>query len=79
MCNVDMTRISEEESYFMASILLCQTAHTTQIDLETTKLYNESFEIYIKNDRVILVVDRRNPNTPRMYQNIQDAYNAYFK
>lgn len=66
------------EDYFMIGMLLNNSATSTSIDKETTKLASEYFEVYIKNDKVVLVVDKRYMPKPRMYNDIKTAYDAIY-
>lgn len=70
---------SVEDTYFMMSMLLSSEIVEEQIDCETTKLMNDNFEIYLKdNNTPILIVDKRNPKCKRYFNDIETAYKKVF-
>ena len=47
---------------------------TQDIDVDTQKLSTDEVEVYMKNNKVVLVVDKRNPSKKVMYSDIDTAY-----
>jgi hypothetical protein len=54
--------------------MLNSNVFTEKIDIDTYKFSNDRFEIYIKNEIVSLVVDKRNPKLKCYYNDLQTAY-----
>ena len=47
------------DEYFMISMLLEGSQTMKTIDNETTKLSSDKFDVFIKNDHVVMVIDKR--------------------
>lgn len=73
--------VDDDEADFKLGILLHamkaidQSAVFTQnIDADTQKLSTDEVEVYLKNNKVVLVIDKRNPSKKVMYNDINTAY-----
>lgn len=63
---------------FKLGMLLSSSVLEEQVDQETTKLSNEQFEVFLKNHRVVLVIDKRDATITRMYNDVDTAYEKVF-
>ena len=69
----------DDDKCFMMSMLLSSEVDQHQIDKETTKLANDNFDIYVKDNNLpILIVDKRNPKCKKFYNDIETAYEKVF-
>lgn len=72
--------LENNEEAFMMSMLLSSSATVdiVTIDEDTSKVMTDDFEIYIKSNKVYLVIDTRNPMKKTIYNNLQAAYTKVF-
>lgn len=70
--------MTNDDHDFKLGMLLSSSVTEEQIDSETTKLYNDSFEVFLKNQMVVLVIDKRDRSIKRMYNDIDTAYAKVF-
>ena len=61
------------DEYFMISMLLEGSQTMKTIDNETTKLSSDKFDVFIKNDHVVMVIDKRK-DLYNVYNDIKTAY-----
>lgn len=74
-----MTMVASSDDHdFKLGMLINGTALVEQVDFETSKISNDQFEVYLKNNQVDLVIDKRDPNIKRMYSDINTAYDKVF-
>lgn len=59
---------------FKLSMLLQSSVLIDEIDQETTKMSNSNFEIFLKKNNAVLIIDKRNPLRKVFYNDINVAY-----
>lgn len=70
-----------DDEDFKLGMLLNQSVYIEYIgkgEALLHKLSNDEFEIYLKNNQVLLIVDNRNPNMKAIYFDVHTAYNKVF-
>lgn len=74
-----MSNDADDED-FKLSMLLNPSVYIESIGIGEAlhKLSTDDFEVYLKNNRVVLIVDNRNPKMKAMYFDVHTAYNKVF-
>ena len=72
-----MSLDSSDDAIKLGFILNCEGAcciDTNAIDKDTQKYSNAIIEVFVKNNKVELIIDKRNPFKIAMYYDIDTAY-----
>lgn len=73
MCTMLLT---DANIHMIRSILCDSNIQIDRVASSTiTKIHNPSFEILVKNNKSIVVVDKRNPCQDTIYKNLRLAFN----
>ena len=68
-----MTESSHDDNIKL-SLLLNQNVFLTSIDGGIQKLSNDDIEVYLKNNKVELIIDKRDQSQVSMYYDLDTAF-----